>query len=121
MLNKTSSQDTERAKRFPLRLPVYFRELDSPTWLEGTTENISYTGMLFLSSSALALESTLDLKLRLGVGIKGGMPPEVLCKGVVVRQEQRRAQQASVALAIAIRDFSIVRHLSRGMSPVGDA
>jgi hypothetical protein len=118
MASKTSSRNRVRARRFALRLPVYFRELDSSTWLEGTTENVSYTGMLFLSSSPFALESTLDLRLRLDVGAKARIPAEVVCKGVVVRQEQRGAHEA---LAVTIRDFRIVRQGSYEGNPEGNA
>jgi len=45
MGTKPSQQNTERARRFALHLPVYFRQPQSPTWLEGTTENISYAIM----------------------------------------------------------------------------
>jgi len=117
MASKTSSRYKVRARRFALRLPVYFRELDSATWLEGTTENVSYTGMLFLSSASLALESTIDLRLRLDVGTKARVPAEVVCKGVVVRQEQRGVQDA---LAVTIRDFRIVRQLSYAANPGAD-
>jgi len=88
---------------------VYFRKSDSPTWLQGTTENISHTGILFLSSSPLALESRLYLKVLLQCGAKSKNFSMVVCKGVVVRQERREAQEPPVALAVVIRAFRIVR------------
>ncbi len=103
-------QTTDRARRFALRLPVYYRESDSPTWRKGTTENISHTGVLFVSSSPLAPETPLDLRLEVAVKTKGGGPSEVRCKGSVVRQEPRSADQTPIALAVAISDYRIVRH-----------
>ena len=92
-----------------LHFPVYFRELDSPTWLQGTTENISYTGLLFHSSSPLPVKTTLELRLELTVGTKSKEPSEVRCKGAVVRVEQRKVQESPIALAVAIKDYRIVR------------
>jgi len=109
MANDKSPQIADRARRFALRFPVYYRELDSPTWLKGTTENISHTGVLFLSSSPLPPETTLDLRLKVAVRTKGGAPAEVRCKGSVVRLEPRNAPRTPIALAVAIRDYQIVR------------
>jgi PilZ domain len=103
-----------RARRFSLRFPVYYRQLDSPTWLQGTTENISHTGVLFLSSSPLAPETTLDMRLKVAVRTKGGGPAEVRCKGLVVRLEPRNEPRTPIALAVAIRDYRIVRQQSGG-------
>lgn len=121
MTSRTSHQNSARARRFALHLPVYFRELDSPTWLEGTTENISYTGVLFLSSSPLAPETTLDLRLQLATGTKGMNPAEIRCKGAVVRLEQRNVPDAPIALAVAIRDYRIVGQRSFKGTPAGNA
>ena len=110
---RISPQDADRARRFGLRFPVYFRELGSPTWLKGTTENISYTGMLLLSSLSLGLESTLQLRLQLNVG----EPAEIRCKGAVVRVEQRSMQEAPIALAVAISNYRIVRRHSLTENP----
>src|SRR5208282_6291599 len=115
MARKTSSQNDGkrranppphdgRAKRYALHIPVHFRAVDSPTWLEGTTENISYTGVLFQSSLPLALETTLELRLQVKVGTEGSGPAEIRSKGVVVRLEQRLGPENPISLAVAMRD-----------------
>ena len=121
MALKTSKQQSGRAKRFALRFPVYFRELDSSNWIEGTTENISYTGVLFHSPSPLALESTLELRLQIAVAADGKDPAEIRGKGVVVRMEQRNVPEIPIALAVAMRDCRIVRRPSLGGTAVGTA
>jgi hypothetical protein len=110
-------QTADRARRFALKLPVYYREADSPTWMMGTTENISHTGVLFVSSSPLAPETPLDLRLEVAVRVKGGGPSEVRCKGSVVRLEPRSAPKTPIALAVAISDYRIVRHQSVTTGP----
>ena len=109
MSTKTSHQNPERARRFALHLPVYFRQPQSPTWLEGMTENISYTGVLFRSSSPFVPETSLELRLQLAVGTKQDHASEIRCKGAVVRVEPRNAPETPIAIAVAIRDYRIVR------------
>lgn len=121
MVRNILLHSADRARRFQLRFPVYYRELDGQTWLKGTTENISHTGVLFLSSSPFALETPLDLRLQLAVGAKGRGSAEVRCKGAVVRLEQRGVPQTPVALAVAIRDYRIVRPQSDSGNPGGSA
>lgn len=111
MSAKTLHQNAERARRFALHLPVYFRQPHSPTWLEGTTENISYTGILFRSTHPLVPDTSLELRLQLAVGPKLSHASEIHCKGAVVRMEQRNAPENPVALAVAIRDYRIVRQV----------
>jgi len=109
MSTNTSPPNTERARRFALQLPVYFRQPQSPTWLEGTTENISYTGVLLHSSYPLALKTALEMRLQILAGAKQPRGVEIRCKGAVVRIEQSDAPGTPIALAVAIRDYRIVR------------
>jgi hypothetical protein len=77
--------------------------------MKGTTENISHTGVLFVSASPLAPATPLDLRVEVAVRTKGGGPSEVRCKGSVVRLEPRSAAQNPIALAVSISDYRIVR------------
>ena len=108
MVPRDAFQDGVRARRFALRLPVHFRESDSPTWLEGTTENISYTGILFLSSSPVAPKTTLDLRLQVTAATRRKGPTEIRCKGTVVRTEQENLPETPIAVGVAITDYRIV-------------
>lgn len=117
MSTKTSHHNADRARRFALHLPVYFRQPHSPTWLEGTTENISYTGVLLRSTHPLLPDTSLELRLQLALGTKLDHASEIRCKGAVVRVEQRNAPETPVALAVAIKDYRIVRSdMSKGNS-----
>jgi hypothetical protein len=57
----------------------------------------------------LAPETALELRLKLAVGSKQNHGAEIRCKGAVVRVEQRNAPETPIALAVAIRDYRIVR------------
>ncbi len=87
--------------------------------MEGTTENISYTGVLVRSSYVLAPETSLELRLQLAGGTKQTRGAEIRCKGAVVRIEQRNVPGTPIALAVKIRDYRIVRrNVFRG-GPLG--
>ena len=109
MSTRTLHPNAERARRFALHLPVYFRVPHSPTWLEGMTENISYTGVLLLSTQPVVPDTSLELRLQLAVGPKLNNASEIRCRGAVVRVEQRNAPETPVAVAVSIRDYRIVR------------
>lgn len=116
---KTSHQNAERARRFALHLPVFFRQPHSPTWLEGMTENISYTGMLLRSTHPLVPDTALELRLQLAIGARMSPASEIRFKGAVVRVEPRNAPETPIALAIAIRDYRIVRRVMLTGGAVG--
>ena len=109
MSNKILTQNSERARRFALHLPVYFREPPNSTWLEGTTENVSYTGVLFRSPYPMVPETALELRLQLALGTTLNHASEIRCKGAVVRVEPRKAPESPIAVAVAISDYRIVR------------
>jgi hypothetical protein len=119
MSNKTLLQSSERARRFALHLPIYFRQPLSGTWLEGTTENVSYTGVLFRSPYPIVPETPLELRLQLAIGASLNHASEIRCKGAVVRVEPRNAPESPIAVAVAISDYRIVRRAVFKEGPVG--
>jgi hypothetical protein len=119
MGTKTTNHLPDRARRFALHLQVYFRQPHSTTWLEGKTENISYTGLLFRSTHPLEPETPLELKLQLAIGTKPNPAAEIRCKGAVVRVEHRNGTETPVALAVAITDYRIVRRAMLRGGPIG--
>jgi len=114
MPTKTLTKAVGRARRFALHLRVYYRELNGQGWFEGRTENISRTGMLFICTAPLRVDTVVELKLELAAGVvKEDHPAEVLCKGTVVRVEQIGGLEPPTALAVAIHPYRI----TRGNSP----
>ncbi|MHB8652819.1 MAG: PilZ domain-containing protein [Terriglobia bacterium] len=103
-----------RATRFALQFPVYYREQESTAWFEGRTENISQTGLLFRGAFPLRLQTTVELKLDLIAAMKFEVPAQVHCKGEVVRVEENLATEFPAAVAIAIKDYRLIRRLQSG-------
>ena len=98
-----------RAERFPVQIPVRYREPQAGLWFEGETENISRSGVLFRTGSVLSPRTLVEMRLPLPTIIKGEAPGEILCKGIVVRTELRTVRDAPSALAVAIQHYRFAR------------
>jgi hypothetical protein len=81
----TSSKPSLRAKRFPIRTAVRYREIDSARWHIGRTKNLSCSGALIAGRHRLAPSTPVELILPLPSEISGKAQVRVLCSGSVVR------------------------------------
>jgi PAS domain S-box-containing protein len=104
---------TSRAQRFQLRLPLRYRRLGEKGWHEGTTENISRSGMLFKSDEMLQPHSQLEINLVLPAEIAGLSATEVVCRGEVVRTVEPHGDMLTPALAARILQY----HFQHGPLP----
>jgi hypothetical protein len=100
---------TTRAERFPLNIPVRYREPHDQRWFEGRTENISRSGVLLLAEASLQPKITIELRFELPITVLGEARGEVVCKGTVVRTEENPMSGIPTALAIAIRSYRMTR------------
>ena len=87
--------------------------------MEGTTANISYTGVLFHSPCPMVPQTALELRLQLAIGATLNHASEIRCKGAVVRVEPRKAPESPIAVAVAISDYRIVRRATLKEDPRG--
>jgi PAS domain S-box-containing protein len=74
-----------RARRFNLQLPLRYRLLGEHSWIPGTTENISRSGLLFRAQEVLQPNAQVEINLVLPSEIAGLAATEVVCRGEVVR------------------------------------
>jgi hypothetical protein len=88
-----------RAHRYPLHLPVLYREVGDVAWHRGLTGNLSRSGVLFEAESLLPARTRLEIGLLL---IDGATAPQVMCQGVVVRS---LAESLEVAARISSYRF----------------
>jgi len=98
-----------RAQRFPIHVPVRYRETGGRAWVEGKTENISCSGVLFRTENVLSPKTAVEMRLMLQGVIKDKARCEILCKGVVVRKERSNSRSAPPALAVAIQQYRLLR------------
>ncbi|HET6179044.1 MAG TPA: ATP-binding protein [Candidatus Sulfotelmatobacter sp.] len=102
-----------RAQRFQLHLPLRYRRLGEKVWHEGTTENISRSGMLFQADEVLQPSAQLEINLVLPAEIAGLSSTEVVCRGEVVRTVEPGGKALSPALAARILQY----HFQHGPLP----
>jgi CheY-like chemotaxis protein len=102
-----------RAQRFQLHLPLRYRRLGEKGWHDGTTENISRSGMLFQAEEALQPSAQLEINLVLPAEIAGLSATEVVCRGEVVRTVQSENEAMNPALAARILQY----HFQHGALP----
>ena len=101
-----------REKAFSLPCPAFQSSLAAQIpagWgtrlAQGTTENISRSGMLFQAEEMIPANAQLEINLVLPVEIAGLSAAEVVCRGEVVRSLKPGASTTTTALAAKILQY----------------
>ena len=100
---------SNRAQRFPIHVPVRYRETGGRAWVEGKTENVSRSGVLLRAETVLSPKTAVEMRLTFQGVIKNKACCEILCKGVVVRKERSNSRSAPPALAVTIQQYQLLR------------
>lgn len=79
------SEQISRACRFPIQIPLKFRESGSREWHAGQSINISRTGILFKSDIDVLPKTLLEMQILLPAEAVGKKHVHVRCWGPVVR------------------------------------
>jgi hypothetical protein len=74
--------ESVRARRFAMEMPLQYRARGEQTWHEARTENISRSGVLFRTEGTLEIATEIDMTFVLP-GLEAA--PAVVCRGRVVR------------------------------------
>jgi PAS domain S-box-containing protein len=104
----------DRAPRLPVRLPLRYRLPGEVRWRQGTTENVSRSGVLFHAEQSLQPRSELEINLVLPIEIEGIGGAEVLCRGEVVRIAQPHEVAISPALAARFLEYRLLSRTPPG-------
>ena len=91
-----------RPTRFPIETAFQFRQSGEPEWHEGTTVNISRSGVLFRASEELSLQTILEMRITFPAALSGETPTQVVCWGPVVRRETGAAADNMPRMAASI-------------------
>jgi hypothetical protein len=105
----SSPRHGERPIRFELGLPVQFRPVGASQWIEGTSRDISRSGLLFRSDSEIPLGTELEVIIAMPKELTGSRAVQVVCTGTVVRQLASAAPADPNFLALEITDYNFVR------------
>jgi hypothetical protein len=106
---KTGDSQVDRAHRFPISAPILYRERGESQWSEGTTVNISRSGILFRSSRELQPKSMLEMMILFPPEITGGAAADVVCWGPVVRSQTPTPPDTQPCFAASIVHYQF-RH-----------
>jgi len=91
-----------RAQRFPLELPIRYRRVGEAGWLDGKTENISHSGVLFRVDQPFDIDTPIEIRIALPLTIPAGTASEVIGQARIVRTETRPAgPRAALAAAFS--------------------
>src|SRR5262249_52102477 len=97
-----------RATRFRMSLPLRYRSSESDAWLDGTTENISATGVLFLVEHLTAPGTSIEMSLLMPKEILRRFTSRVTCRGHIV-QTVASAEIGRSAMAATIEHYRFAR------------
>ena len=101
---RESSEFQPRAQRFPIHVPIQYHECDKGDWHEGTTVNISRTGILFQTDSDIPPQTELEFRLLFPAEVTGTSAMNVICWGPAVRKAEE-APPGNVMIAAAIQRY----------------
>lgn len=98
-----------RNLRYQLKLPLRFRLPKMTRWEEGTTQDVSRTGVLFATTAALpdldGQTGSTPIDLRLSLPSAGVRSAEVACHGEIARVSPRTSPDGPVVVAVAVRSY----------------
>lgn len=100
--------ENRQAERFPIRLPVRYREFGENDWHMGTTENISAAGIFFNCRQSAELHKHVEIDFVLRSGQSEPIGTHVVCLGEIVRKEFRTASTGLCTLAATIEEYRLL-------------
>jgi len=84
-----------------------YRPVGHTGWREGTTENISRSGVLFRAPDLLEPNTPVEMRVALPVGPTPELFPQVLCTGRIVRTVGILSDELHPALAVSIIGYQL--------------
>ena len=98
-----------RAERFQMQLPLKYRASDSGKWLDGTTANISASGVLFVADSMLERGVPVEMQLVFPRQIASVARGRVECHGQIIRVQPAASVEERPAMAATIANYRLIR------------
>jgi len=99
----------QRAKRFAVRTSLRYRISGESQWRQGTTENISASGVLFRCEHSLEPRTPIEMSWAVPVAVLGSAGAQVDCRGIVVRALKDAGLGSQGTLASSISHYRIIR------------
>jgi hypothetical protein len=98
-----------RAPRFSIPIAILYRTAADPAWLEGWTENISRSGVLFRAFRDIDPDTPVEMLMKIPIWIATPVAGSTICRGRVVRAERPSPLEDRPAVAARILDYAPAR------------
>lgn len=99
----------QRAQRFALEMPIRYRGTGNVDWHEGTTINISTSGILFRAAASARPPADVQITVAFPAVIPGHAGAELRCRGTLIREVSGSSPHAAPVFAVAIGRCRIAR------------
>ncbi len=99
----------KRAERFAIRTALRYRINGEMEWRQGTTENISSSGVLFRCAHSVEPDTPLELSWAMPVTAFGNGGAQVYCRGTVIRLLKDARVDDLTIVATSISHYRIIR------------
>jgi hypothetical protein len=100
-----NDNQSPRATRFTISMPLRYREPGEAAWHGGRVENISRTGVLFTVEKVMDVSARVEMSFELPVELSGARPGQVFCVGKVVRTVMPASTDRPPAMAASIQSY----------------
>ena len=103
-------RSSQRAQRFPIKVPMRYRKDKHANWVNGRTENISQSGLLFQAPEPLNPDTIVQICFSLPDNTEGESGATVLCEGRTVRTILPAASDESPSVAVKLFEYKLKRN-----------
>ncbi len=98
-----------RAPRFSIPITILYRNPGDTAWLEGRTENISRSGVLFRADSDFELDTPVEMMMDIPSWIATPAAGTTICRGRIVRAVPPTPLGDRRAFAARILEYELAR------------
>jgi PilZ domain-containing protein len=105
----TRLTDSRRAQRIRTEFSLRYRVRGKHQWHEGTTENISKSGVLFWGQQPMESNTPVEISFFLPAELGNERASVVLCSGNIVRIVRRSDRAGLLGYGVRIVDYHFFR------------
>jgi PilZ domain len=104
-----------RERRLKWAVEMQYRVKGTQEWHDGTSENISRSGMLFIAAEMIEAGTQLEIALEMPVEIVGVAGTRVICEANIARCEKSPEENSDkFRVATRISGYQLARHRVAG-------
>jgi len=98
-----------RARRLPLQMIIRYRPVGEQGWRKARTQNVSRSGVLFLTDEVLDVTTALEMTLRFELDQHNPRAGEAQLVGAVIRTQELTPGSGLRAIAASIEEHHLLR------------